>query len=733
VVFSQPLATNDNNGFTCSMIFYITHNIIFVPYTYFSFLTFSTCFQTIIAYAWHGSFSIKIIAIMPMAPKALFALLIFLILLVSSTAVSFIFHGFNESNITLEGNAQVDNQGRLELTRRQQNIVGHAFYNESIKILNKTASALQPKVFSFSTCFVFSIVSPSSGPGGFGLAFTIAPSTQFPEAEGDHLLGLFNSSNDMNSSNHILVVEFDTVNGYNKSTDTVGNHVGVNKNGMSSNISEPAAYYEDGKKEEFNMEMADAACAWIEYDGETEMLNLTIAPYLEPKPSKPLISEVVDLKSVMKDNMFFGFSASTGKRKASAHYILGWSFALNGDAPLLDASLLPKPPPKEKDSYSFPWIKVIIGILSALTFTLLCLLFFVTLYKRYMVFETLEDWEMDCPHRFRYRDLHLATKGFIESQLIGVGGFGSVYKGVLPSTGTEVAVKRILRSPSQGMREFAAEIESLGRLSHKNLVNLQGWCKHKNDLLLIYDYIPNGSLDSLLFHKNFVLDWDQRFKILKGVAAGLLYLHAEWEQVVIHRDVKSSNILIDGDFNARLGDFGLARLYSHGQVSHTTSVVGTIGYIAPELTRTGKASTSSDVYAFGVLLLEVVAGTRPVGSSGQFFLVDWVLENCQLGQILEVVDPKLDSVYDEEEVELVLKLGLLCTQNKAEYRPSIEQVTRYLNFDDPFPDFSDFRYYDSQSSTTSLGFLEATSTGKTSTSYSLPSIDRSTMSIETGR
>ncbi|KOM30903.1 hypothetical protein LR48_Vigan01g045800 [Vigna angularis] len=260
--------------------------------------------------------------------------------------------------------------------------------------------------------------------------------------------------------------------------------------------------------------------------------------------------------------LVFCFSASTGKRKASAHYILGWSFALNGVAPPLDYALLPKPPPKEKHSQSFPWIKVIIGMMSPLTFTLLCLFLYVTLYKRYTVFETLEDWEMDCPHRFRYRDLHLATKGFVESQLIGVGGFGSVYKGVLPRTGTEVAVKRILRTPAKGMREFASEIESLGRLRHKNLVNLQGWCKHKNDLLLVYDYIPNGSLDSLLFSRSFVLDWDQRFRILKGVAVGLLYLHEEWEQVVIHRDVKSSNFLIDGDFNAHLGDFGLARLYS---------------------------------------------------------------------------------------------------------------------------------------------------------------------------
>ncbi|KAJ1416260.1 Serine/threonine-protein kinase, active site [Sesbania bispinosa] len=669
-----------------------------------------------------------------MAAKALLSFLIFPILLVAAKALAFQFPGFNnnEINLTLDGSSKiVKPQGILELTNRVNNKIGHAFYNQPIQMSEKTNS-------SFSTCFVFSIVPPSSGPGGFGLAFTIAPSPHFPGAAADHFLGLFNPSNDMNPSNRIFAVEFDTVNGHKDASDTEGNHVGVNINGMLSEKSESAAYFKEGTdaKEEFNMEKADAVCAWIEYDGETNNLSVTIAPLSVPRPSKPLISKVFNnLTSIMKGSMYVGFSASTGQRKASSHYILGWSFSMNGIAPSLNFSQLPKPPQKVKDPSSFPWVKVAVGILSALTFTLLCFLFFMALYKRHMRFETLEDWELDCPHRFRYRDLHMATKGFKESQLIGVGGFGSVYKGVLADTGTEVAVKRINRSPMQGMREFAAEIESLGRLRHKNLVNLQGWCKNKNDLLLIYDYIPNGSLDTLLFkgNKNFALNWDQRFNILKGVTAGLLYLHEEWEQVVIHRDVKSSNILIDGDLNARLGDFGLARLCSHDQVSHTTSVVGTIGYIAPELTRTGKASTSSDVYAYGVLLLEVVAGTRPVGS-GQFFLVDWVIENYQLGQILEVVDPKLDSVYDEEEVELVLKLGLLCTQCKAEFRPTMKQVTRYLNFDDPLPDVDwRYSYYDSQSRRTDSGFLEVVSTSITASSYSLSTTGRSTVPIETGR
>ncbi|CAL0304416.1 unnamed protein product [Lupinus luteus] len=581
-------------------------------------------------------------------------------------------------------------------------------------MFNTTNSSLQPNPnYSFSTSFVFSIVSPSSGSGGFGLAFTIAPSTEFQGAE---------------------AVEFDTVNGYEGESDNEGNHVGVNVNGVSSIVSEPAAYFEERNpyvKEEFSMEKVDAVQAWIEYDGEKKIVNVTVAPLSSKKPNKPLISNNIDLNNVLKDNMFVGFSASTGQ-EASFHYILGWSFAMNGIAPSLNISQLPKPPSKLQDfSSSFPWVKVAISILSALTFTLLCLLLFQTLYKRYNNFEALEEWELDCPHRFGYKDLHIATKGFKESELLGVGGFGAVYKGVLPTTGIEVAVKKILRSHAHGMREFAAEIESLGKLRHKNLVNLQGWCKKKNELLLVYDLIPNGSLDSILYHpnNNFVLDWDQRFNIIKGITQGLLYLHEEWEQVVIHRDIKTSNILIDRDLNARLGDFGLARLYNHGQVSHTTNVVGTIGYIAPELTRNGKASTKSDVYAYGVLLLEIVTGKRP-SDLDQFFLVDWVIENYQLGQVLEVVDPKMNLAYDEEQVELVLKLGLLCSHHQADYRPTMKEVTRYLNFDELLPSIADWTHGVSESSRLSSSFLRFMSTSTISASNILSSTG---MSIEDGR
>ncbi|KAK4253342.1 hypothetical protein QN277_010663 [Acacia crassicarpa] len=667
-------------------------------------------------------------------------LLLFLSLLVASKPQqdsNFLFEGFNnsENHLNLEGATVVKPSGSLKLTNRSYNIVGHAFYYKPFQMLvNTTNTTKILKVSSFSTSFVFSIVPSSSGPEGFGLAFVIAPSTQFPWSSPGHLLGLVNSSNDGSPSNHLFVVEFDTVNGYRSQADSKGNHVGVNINGMNSTVNEPAAFFIEGteaQKEEFSMEESDAVQAWIDYDGEKKIVNVTIAPISLPtKPSKPLISHPIDLHEVLKESMFVGFSASTGESKASSHYILGWSFSLNGPSAELNSSRLPEPPTKENDpsSTSFPWIKLAVAVLSALILLLIFSLCSLTLYRRYNNFENLEDWELDCPHRFRYRDLHVATKGFKESELIGIGGFGVVYKGVLASTGTEVAVKRIVRGSIQGMREFAAEIESLGRLRHKNLVNLQGWCKRKNDLLLVYDYISNGSLDSLLVNPSVVLSWDQRFNIIKGIANGLLYLHEEWEQVVIHRDIKTGNILIDEDLNARVGDFGLARLYDHGQVSHTTNVVGTIGYIAPELTRTGKASTSSDVYAYGVLLLEVVSERRPIDESGQFVLLDWVVENQSLGQIHDVVDPKLNLNYDEEEVELVLKLGLLCAQHRADLRPTMRQVIRYLNFDDPIP------VTGAESSRMSSGFLEVVSASTISASYNLSSINSmSSRLVEAGR
>jgi serine/threonine protein kinase len=220
---------------------------------------------------------------------------------------------------------------------------------------------------------------------------------------------------------------------------------------------------------------------------------------------------------------------------------------------------------------------------------------FVFYLRHKKVKEVLEEWEIQCgPHRFSYKELFNATKGFKEKQLLGKGGFGQVYKGTLPGSDAEIAVKRTSHDSRQGMSEFLAEISTIGRLRHPNLVRLLGYCKHKENLYLVYDFMPNGSLDKYLNRSNTNenqerLTWEQRFKIIKDVASALLHLHQEWVQVIIHRDIKPANVLIDHDMNARLGDFGLAKLYDQGFDPQTSRVAGTFGYIAPEFLRTGRA------------------------------------------------------------------------------------------------------------------------------------------------
>lgn len=297
----------------------------------------------------------------------------------------------------------------------------------------------------------------------------------------------------------------------------------------------------------------------------------------------------------------------------------------------------------------------------------------------------MEDWELEYwPHRIRYNDISAATKGFSEENVIGLGGNGKVYKGVLGSGSIEIAVKCIPHESQHGMKEFLAEVSSLGRLKHRNLVGLIGWCKpDKGGLMLAYEYMENGSLDKRVFFsdcdESSMLSWDARLRVLKDVAAGVLYLHEGWEVSVLHRDIKASNVLLDKSMNGRLGDFGLARMHEHGQALGTTRVVGTVGYMAPEVVRTGKASAKTDVFGFGVLALEVVCGRRPV-EDGYPPLVEWVWGLMEKGEMVMALDGRLrlKGGWDKEEVERVLHLGLVCAHPDPSLRPSMRQVVKVL-------------------------------------------------------
>ncbi|XP_038975429.1 L-type lectin-domain containing receptor kinase SIT2-like isoform X2 [Phoenix dactylifera] len=432
--------------------------------------------------------------------------------------------------------------------------------------------------------------------------------------------------------------------------------------------------------------------AWIEYSHLEGLLNVTLAPIDVAKPGLPCLSSNVTLSSLISDYMYVGFSSSVGPFITS-HYILGWSFKLNGRAQALNLSRLPSLPHAESKSRLESW-KIGLLIILAIIFLLIMIIGIILVNSGIKFREVFEDWELEYgPQRFCYKDLFLATKGFRDQHLLGAGGFGKVYSGVLPNTDIQVAVKQVSHESRQGMREFIAEIVSIGRLRHRNLVQLLGYCRRKRELLLVYEFMPNSSLDKYLFNQpKSMLSWGQRFQIIKGVASALYYLHEGWEKVVVHRDIKASNILLDDQMNGKLGDFGLARLYDHGTDPQTTHVVGTLGYLAPELGKTGKATTSTDVFAFGEFLLEVACGRRPIEMRAleeDMVLVDKVLECWKAGIILEARDPNLGNEYIVEEMEMVLKLGLLCSHPKSTSRPPMRLVMRILEREAPLPEISE--------------------------------------------
>ena len=588
------------------------------------------------------------------------------------------------SNLSLNGVAQIRGNGILQLTNETQRQLGHAFYSNPIQFKNSTDG----KAFSFSTAFAFAMVPEYAKLGGHGLAFTISPTKEIPGALPSQYLGLVNSTDNGNITNHIFAVEFDTVQDF-EFADINDNHVGIDINSLVSNKSAAAAYFDgtNSSSQVLDLKSGQVIQAWIEYDSQSNRLDVRLSPS-STKPRSTLLSVQVDLSLILQESMYVGFSSSTGLL-SSSHYILGWSFKMNGDAKSLYLDQLPSLP---SGSNVNNHTGLIVGVSVSATLVIILVIgsaFY--LIRKIKNADVIEAWELDIgPHRFTYKELKKATRGFRDKELIGFGGFGRVYKGTLPNSNTQVAVKRISHESKQGLQEFISEIATIGRLRHRNLVQLLGWCRRRADLLLVYDFMPNGSLDKYIFDEpKAILSWEQRFNIVKGVAAGLLYLHEEWEQTVIHRDIKAGNVLLDSDLNARLSDFGLAKLYERGSNPSTTRVVGTLGYLAPELTRTGKPTESTDVFAFGALVLEAVCGRRPIEPKAlpeELMLVDWVWEKWILGAILEVVDSRLGGEFDEHEAVVLLKLGLMCSNNAPKARPPMRQVVRYLDGEVPLPE-----------------------------------------------
>ncbi|KAL6851877.1 hypothetical protein ACP4OV_020062 [Aristida adscensionis] len=297
------------------------------------------------------------------------------------------------------------------------------------------------------------------------------------------------------------------------------------------------------------------------------------------------------------------------------------------------------------------------------------------------------------PRRFRYSELAVATDFFSDEKKLGQGGFGSVYRGYLKDLNVHVAIKRVSKSSKQGRKEYISEVKIISRLRHRNLVQLIGWCHGGGEFLLVYELMPNGSLDTHIYKQGNVLSWRVRHEIMLGIGSALLYLHQDWEQCVLHRDIKPSNVMLDASFNAKLGDFGLARLVDHDRESHTTILAGTMGYVDPECMISGTTSATSDVYSFGVVMLEIACGRRPIVVIDETeeeepttkHLVHWVWEFYGRGRILDAADPRLNGEFDAAEMERVMVTALWCAHPDRSLRPSVRQAVNVLRLEAPPP------------------------------------------------
>ncbi|RZC64769.1 hypothetical protein C5167_008449 [Papaver somniferum] len=395
------------------------------------------------------------------------------------------------------------------------------------------------------------------------------------------------------------------------------------------------------------------------------------------------------LRGIM-DNYRKSFSGRVGGR------VICWScyfryetyrfYGPNATSPPFPSPNIMNPPPS-KPKISRKVLLIIIVVPSVITtvLSIIIILYFCVKRRKKVLERKIEDIdEIQSAESLQYKfnTIGAATQNFSDANKLGRGGFGTVYKGTMPD-GQEIAVKRLSENSGQGEEEFRNEVVLLAKLQHKNLVRLLGFCLDGDEKLLVYEFMQHGSLDQFLFDpiKRALLNWERRYKIIGGIAKGLLYLHEDSRLKIIHRDLKASNVLLGEDMVPKISDFGMVRMVNQNQVS-TKRICGTFGYMAPEYAMHGKFSAKSDVFSFGVLILEILCGKRSNsfgGFDGAKNVLSYAWGLWEEGKSVELLEPSLRDCYSPNEVMRCIQIGLLCAQKDVANRPTMAWIIHMLN------------------------------------------------------
>ncbi|XP_065854136.1 L-type lectin-domain containing receptor kinase IX.1-like isoform X2 [Euphorbia lathyris] len=577
------------------------------------------------------------------------------------------------TDILFEGDATADN-GAIRLIPRSsysQYRVGKASYAKPFHLYDSSTGTTS----NFVTSFSFRIDDLDLKLSDGFTFFLSSVSYPIPPNSAGAYLGLFNSTA---HQNQIIVVEFDTIS---NSFDPPFSHIGINNGSITS-----SAYV----NWDLSSTTGKEGHVWISYNATTKNLSV-FCSYDSDRVYKGYsnVSYRIDLKEVLPEWVRVGFSAASGPNFEKNFGINTWRFDSDLDF-VEETGSSRNENRKTKSLIGAAGLLFLLIVAGGFGYFLARKRSKSALRNSYMLVN-MDLERRSSPIRFTLEELEIATNDFADHMKLGQGASGHVYKGTLSDICRLVAVKKISSTEYVNSEKlFINEIKVISRLMHRNLVQFIGWCHERESLLLVYDFMPNGSLDTHLFGKRRALPWQVRYRIAIGLASALHYLHEEAEQCVLHRDIKPANVLLDTDFSVKLGDFGVSKLVDtqfRTRTTTTTGVVGTWGYIAPEYAYDGKATKESDMYSFGIVALEIACGRRTI-KDGEFHipLVKWVWELYLAGNVIDAADEQLSRNFNREEMECLLKVGLWCSHPKAKERLKSGQVAKALRFEASLPE-----------------------------------------------